>query len=120
MTAPCENPPSTMRSHGTPNVVRDGVEERAERVVARVERVVVGVADARHDVPVPPARRELQRPARRDADEPPVGVEHVEERQQVVLVGAAAVQQDERARRLARGGPDDVGQGVRQAGAHAA
>ena len=61
-----------------------------------VEGVGVGIADARDDVPVVarPAR-DLQRRARGDDVEPPLGVEHVGEAEQVVLVGAAAVVEDE-------------------------
>ncbi len=63
-----------------------------------MERVVVGVADARHDVPVVagPAR-ELQRRARGHDVQPPLRVEHVGEAEQVVLVGAAAVVEDDQA-----------------------
>ncbi len=61
-----------------------------------MERVVVGIADARHHVPViaRPAGQ-LQRPARRHDVQPSLGIEHVAEREQVVLVGAAAVVQDQ-------------------------
>ena len=53
-----------------------------------------------------------ERPARREADEPVLGVEHVEQRREVVLVGAATVQEDQRALRLARGLADDVDEWV--------
>ena len=52
------------------------------------------------------AGRQLERPARSDAEEPPLRVERVEQRVQVVLVGPAPVEEDERALRLAGGGPD--------------
>ena len=39
------------------------------------------------------------------AEQPPLRVERVEQRVEVVLVGAAAVQEHERAGRLARGRP---------------
>jgi DNA-binding MarR family transcriptional regulator len=65
-------------------------------------------ADARDDVPVPPARRQLQRRSGREADEPAVGIEDVEHGREVALVGAAAVQEHERARRLAGGLADEV------------
>ena len=55
---------------------------------------------------------ELQRRARRDDVQPPPRVEHVGEAEQVVLVGAAAVVEDEQAGRLAVGGAlaeDEVG-----------
>jgi len=47
------------------------------------------------------AGRKRERPAGREAEEPPVGVECVEEGVEVVLVGAAAVQEDEGAGGLA-------------------
>ena len=74
----------------------------ASCAVGGVERVGVGVADARHDVPVvarPAGDR--QRRARRDDVQPPLAVEHVGEAEQVVLVGAAAVVEDEQAVGLA-------------------
>ena len=49
------------------------------------------------------ARRQAERAAWSDAEEPPVGVEQVEEREEVVLVRSAAVEKDERALRLAGG-----------------
>ena len=74
------------------------VVERGERRVRGAEGVRVGVADARHDVPVaarPAGQR--QRRARRGHVQPALGIEHVGQRQQVVLVGAAAVVEDEQA-----------------------
>ena len=50
-----------------------------------------------HGVPVRTARRQRQRAARRDAEQPLLRVEDVEEREEVVLVGAAPVEQDEQA-----------------------
>jgi hypothetical protein len=43
------------------------------------------------------AGRERERPARRDAAEAAVRVEDVEERDEVALVGPAAVEEDDRA-----------------------
>jgi hypothetical protein len=54
------------------------------------------------------ARRQRERPARRDAEQPPLRIEDVEEREQVELVGAAAVEEDEQALRLAGGRPEAV------------
>ncbi len=84
--------------------------KRGELAVGGVEGVVVGVADARHDVPVVagPAR-ELQRRPRGDDVQPPLRVEHVGEAEQVVLVRAAAVVEDEQAGGVAAGGPLAVG-----------
>ena len=77
--------------------------EAGELGVGRVEGVVVGIADARHDVPVVPGpARQRQRRARRGDVQPPLRVEHVGEAEQVVLVGAAAVVQDEQAGGVAR------------------
>ena len=85
------------------------VEPAAGQRVGRLERLAVREADPPHDVPVRPARRQRQRPARGGAEQAPLGVEHVEQREQVVLVGAAAVEQDERALGVAVGGPDALG-----------
>ena len=68
------------------------------------------IAELAEDVPVRAAGRERERPARRGADEPPLRVEHVEEREEIVLVGAAAMQQHERAVRLSGGRADEVAQ----------
>ena len=53
------------------------------------------------DVPVRTARRQRERAARRDPEQAALRVEHVQQRDEVVLVGAAAVEEDERALRLA-------------------
>ena len=52
------------------------------------------------------ARRQQQRAARSDAEESLLRVERVEQRVQVVLVGPAPVEEDERAVGLAGSGPD--------------
>ena len=72
--------------------------EAGERVVRRLEGVVVREPDARDDVPVlaRPAR-DLQRAARGDDVQPPLRVQDVGEAEQVVLVGAAAVVEDQQA-----------------------
>ncbi len=65
-----------------------------------------GIADPRHDVPVvarPAAQR--QRRARRDHVQPPLRVQRVAEPEQVVLVGATAVVEDQQALGLTGGGP---------------
>src|SRR3954454_14005495 len=82
------------------------VVEGGERGVGGMEGVGVGVADARHDVPVMPgpAGQRQGRARGHDVQAPP-GVEHVAERQQVVLVRPAAVVQDEQPAGLAVGGP---------------
>jgi hypothetical protein len=82
------------------------VEPAARLGVRRQEGVPVREADLAHDVPVRPARRKRQRTARRCPEEAPVGVEDVEQREEVVLVGAAAVQEDQRALWLGAGRTD--------------
>ena len=74
------------------------VVEAGELGVGGLEGVLVGEADARHDVPVlaGPAR-DLQRPAGGDDVQPALRVQDVGEPEQVVLVGAAAVVEDEQA-----------------------
>jgi hypothetical protein len=57
---------------------------------------------------VVPSRRQPQRPPGSEAGEPVFGVELVEQTEQVVLVRAAPVEQDERTLGLARGRADAV------------
>ena len=52
------------------------------------------------------ARRQQQRPAWSDAEEPPLGIERIEQWVQVVLVGPAPVEEDERAVGLTGSGTD--------------
>ena len=52
--------------------------------------------------------RQRQRRPRRDDVQPPLGVEHVGEAEQVALVGAAAVMEDEQPLRLAAAGRSEV------------
>ena len=56
---------------------------------------------SRHRVPVRAARRQRQRAARAVAVKPALRVEHVEQREEIVLVGAAPVEEHERALGLA-------------------
>jgi hypothetical protein len=58
------------------------------------ERFGIGVADLADDVPVRSAGRKRERAAREEADQPAVGVEKVEKRCEVVLVGAATVEEN--------------------------
>jgi hypothetical protein len=51
------------------------------------------------------AGREHERPARREAGEPALGVERIEQREEVVLIRSAPVEEDERALGLTRRGP---------------
>ena len=81
---------------------REVVEKRGETGRRLVERRRIGCRDPAERVPVPSAGREAVRAARRDPEQPPVRVEQVEERIQVVLVGPAPVEQHERARRSPR------------------
>src|SRR5581483_11104247 len=75
-----------------------------ERAVAHAEGLGVGVADAGEVVPVRAAGRKRERRARRVPGQPPLGVERVEERVKIMLVGAATVEQDERPLGLGRRG----------------
>ena len=54
---------------------------------------------------MPASRRQRQRPTGGEPAQAALGVERVEKGIEVVLVGAAAVEEDERSRRLARGRP---------------
>ena len=85
------------------------VEPAADQRVGRVERLRVGEADLPDHVPVPPAGRQRERPACGHAEQPPLGVELVEQREQVVLVGGAAVEEDQGALGIAVGRPDSLG-----------
>ena len=62
----------------------------------------IGVAELMQLVPVGAARGQRQRGARGRADEATLRVEGIEQRVEVVLVGAPAVEQDERAFGLTR------------------
>ena len=84
---------------------RQPVEQLRELLEAAPERLGVGRRDPAEPVPVRAARRQRPRPAWRHAQQPAFRVELVEEREEVVLVGAAAVEQDEGARRIAGGRP---------------
>jgi hypothetical protein len=87
---------------------QDGVEPGGDLRVGRVEGLGIGVADAPHRVPVRAAGRQRERPAGGRADQPALGIEQVEQRQEVVLVGAAAVEEHERAVWPAFGGAEQV------------
>ena len=70
-----------------------------------------GIADPRDEVPVKTGRtRQLQRRANADGVQPALGVERVGEREQVVLVGAAAVVEDQETARRGRGGTLLIGE----------
>ena len=56
--------------------------------------------------------RQRERTARCDTEQPPLRIEQVEQREQVVLARAATVQEHQRARRVARGRPREVHEGV--------
>jgi len=97
------------RTHGEPTEDRLGgrqagalpelVVERRKLGVCREERVGIGIADTGNHVPVlaRPARNR-QRAAGCDDVQPLLGVQDVGEAEQVVLVGAATVVQDEEPR----------------------
>ena len=75
----------------------------AQLAVGGRERVGVRKADLADDVPVPSSGRERERAARAVPVEAALRVERVEQRQQVVLVGAAAVVEDEQPLRISAG-----------------
>ena len=82
------------------------VVQLGERLAGGVEGVVVGIADARDQVPVVAGRaRQPKRRPRRDHLQPPIGVERVGEAEQVALVGPAAVMEDEQPLRVPGGRP---------------
>ena len=58
---------------------------------------------------MPAAGREREGRPRRGAEQAPLRVELVEQREQVVLVGGAAVEEDERAFWVAVGGAESLG-----------
>ena len=88
--------------------LREPLEPGAEALERRQERLRVRVADLLDQVPVVADRRQLQRAAGERADEPLARVEDVEQRDQVLLGGAASVQQHDRAGGLALGRPQLV------------
>ena len=102
--SPWENPPRTVRSGPTPVRSRRSSWKAASPRYAAPEGVTVRIADARDDVPVVtrPAGSSKRSP-RSDDVQPPARVENVAEREQVELVRAAAVVQDEEPGRIALG-----------------
>jgi hypothetical protein len=80
---------------------KEVVEPGRGELVGRAEGRRIRIADSPQGVPVRAARRERERPARRDSEQPALRVEDVEEVEEVELVGAAAVEEDEQALRLA-------------------
>jgi hypothetical protein len=89
-------------------LVEEAVEPGAD-VRVRVEKgLSIGKSDLPQRVPMSSTGREGERPTRRDTQEPSLRIEVIEERKEVVLVRAAAVEEDERARRLVRRRTDSV------------
>ncbi len=119
ITAPCENPARTVRSGGTPASASDGVQpgrgalerEREERLRVRDSRPVGRCTSARRRAGERAARGARTPTSRRS------GSRMSSERIEVVLVRAAAVQEDEGTRRLAVSGPGVIRQ---RSGAHVA
>ena len=87
--------------------------EGGELPVGGVEGLGVRVADAGDDVPVVARAAQPQRRPWSDDVKAADGVEVVSEREQVALVGAAAVVEDEQAGRISLGWPLPVGEGGR-------
>jgi len=78
------------------------VEPRRDALVRRQEGIRVRKPNLADRVPVCAARRKNERPARRDPEQAPLGIERVEQWDEVVLVRAAAMEEDERALGFAR------------------
>ena len=97
---PAENRALGGQARALPQLVVEG----GQLGVRGVERARIRIADSRHEVPMGAGRsRQRQRCARRRYVERPSRVERVGEREQVMLVGTAAVVQDEQSG--ARGRP---------------
>ena len=105
MTEPWEKPPSTVRSGAMPCSASRLVEPGGYLRIGRVEGLGVGIAHLAYGVPVGAAGRERQRAARGGTEQTPIGIEHVEQRKQVVLVRAAPVEEHQRPFRVACRGP---------------
>ena len=80
---------------GDARLLGQPVQPLARETIRGQERVGVGIADLAYRVPMRASGREVERTARRDAEQPSLRVEHVEQREEVVLVGAAPVEEDE-------------------------
>ena len=83
----------------------EAVEQLGEPREARPERLRLGRGDPAEPVPVPASRRQRQRAAGGEAPQAALRVERVEQGIEVVLVGAAPMEEDERSGRLALGRP---------------
>ena len=80
--------------------------ERGQRLERGTEAVGVGIADARHPIPVIARRaRQRQRGAGRHQVQPPLGVKRVAEPEHVSLVGSAAVVEHQQPGGIPRSGP---------------
>ena len=95
MTAPCEKPPSTRPLRGDARVAHRPRRAIRGELVRLGEGLGVRVADLVDRVPVGATGRQVQRAARRHAQQSAGRVEMVEEREQVALVGAATVEEHE-------------------------
>ena len=113
MTAPCEKPPSTVRSEAMPELGCERVEPLGGERERLGEGRRVRVADLVDRVPVGASGRQVERAARSHAQQPASRVEMVEKREQVALVGAAAVEEHEQPVRIPGGRSDEVVQRVR-------
>ena len=91
------------------------VEELRREPVGRQEAFGRRIAELGELVPVRASRRQRERPARRHADEASLRVERVEQREEVVLVGAASVEEDQCPVRLSLGGAGSIREAQRVA-----
>ena len=98
-----------------PGLGRESVEELGRELIGGQKAVRRRIAELAELVPVRTSRWQRERPARSHADEAPLRVERFQQREEVVLVGAASVKEDERAFGLTFGGTGSVGEAQRVA-----
>jgi hypothetical protein len=89
--------------------------ESGKRRIAGAEGLEIGIADPPHDVPVVAGRpwEPQRRPWRYDL-QPPLRVERVGEPEEISLVRATAVVQNEQPGGLGRRGPDALDEALRR------
>ena len=93
-----------------------GFEERVQPAAGELgrwqKRAGIREADPHHLIPVCASRRKRQRPAGKHHHQPALGVEHIGQRSQIVLVGAATVKQHQRPIRNPVGGAHAMGEAI--------
>ena len=86
-------------------LLQEAVEPATDVLVRRPKRLAIRVADLLKLVPVGAPGRKREGPAGRYPQEAAIRVQDVEQREEVVLVRAATVEEDERAGGIPRGVP---------------